>query len=279
MDSPLQGVSIVIPAYNEESTIRACLTAALLQTVPASEIIVVDNRSTDGTAAIVRSVQAEHPDAPIVYFQQNAEQGLVPTRNFGFDRAQGDIIGRIDADSIVEPDWVEEVQKAFADPAVAATTGPVLYYDMPLRRLGLKADDRLRKLVLKLSDEYHFLFGSNMAMRREAWRIIRGEICRDEHDELHEDIDLSVHLAQCGLGVRYVPTMISGMSARRLEDSPKDYRYYAMRFDRTYARHGIRNPVLRAPMLIFLAVYPAGKAIWTVQQKRNSVRSWIADIV
>ncbi len=98
MASAAPGVSIVIPAYNEESTIRACLTAALLQTVAASEIIVVDNRSTDATAEVVRSVQAEHPDAPIVYFRQDAEQGLVPTRNYGVDRAKADIIGRIDAD-------------------------------------------------------------------------------------------------------------------------------------------------------------------------------------
>ena len=86
-------VSIVIPAYNEEASIRACVVAAILQTVPASEIIVVDNKSTDGTAAIVRAVQAEYPDSPVLYFQQNEVQGLVPTRNFGLDRAQGRVIG------------------------------------------------------------------------------------------------------------------------------------------------------------------------------------------
>lgn len=264
-------ISIVIPAYNEEATIRPCLQAAILQTVPASEIIVVDNRSTDGTADIVRAVQAEFPDAPIVYLQQNKEQGLVPTRNFGIDRARGDVIGRIDADSIIEPNWVEEVEEAFRDPSVGATTGPVLYYDMPLRRFGLKADDTVRQLILKLTRDYHFLFGSNMAIRREAWRTIRPELCNDEDDELHEDIDLSVHLAQHSFRVAYVPTMVSGMSARRLEDSPRDYAYYAMRFERTYARHGIRNPVLRAPIVVFLAIYPALKAVRLIRQRRETL--------
>lgn len=268
MTSPLPTVSIVIPAYNEESTIRACVLAALMQTVPASEIIVVDNKSTDATAAIVAALQEEHPDSPLLYFQQNEEQGLVPTRNFGLDRAQGSVIGRIDSDSIIEPNWVEEVQKAFADDAVAATTGPVLYYDMPLRRFGLKADDQVRRLILKLNREYHFLFGSNMALRRSAWLAIRDEACRDESDELHEDIDLSVHLAQNHLTVAYVPTMVSGMSARRLEDSPRDYAYYARRFERTYARHGLKNPVLRAPMWVIFAVYPLGKALWEIRQRR-----------
>jgi cellulose synthase/poly-beta-1,6-N-acetylglucosamine synthase-like glycosyltransferase len=243
----------------------------MLQTVPASEIVVVDNRSTDATADVVRAVQAEYPNAPIVYLQQNEEQGLVPTRNFGLDHAKGDVIGRIDADSILEPNWVEEVQKTFREPTVAASTGPVLYYDMPLRRFGLKADDALRQLVLKLSREYHFLFGSNMAIRREAWEAVRLEVCRDEDDELHEDIDLSVHLARHAFRVVYVPSMVSGMSARRLEDSPGDYAYYALRFDRTYARHGIRNPGLRAPIVVFLAIYPLIKTVWTIRQRRQAV--------
>jgi glycosyltransferase involved in cell wall biosynthesis len=271
MVSAAEAVSIVIPAYNEENTIRPCLLAAILQTVAASEIIVVDNRSTDATADMVRAVQAEYPDAPIVYLQQNEEQGLVPTRNFGLDRAQGAVIGRIDADSVIEPNWVEEVQKAFREPSVAAATGPVLYYDMPLRRFGLKADDTLRQLLLKLTRDYHFLFGSNMAIRREAWQAVRLEVCRDEDDELHEDIDLSVHLARHAFRVVYLPTMVSGMSARRLEDSPRSYAYYALRFDRTYARHGIRNPAFRLPIVVFLVIYPLLKTIRAIRQRRRTV--------
>ncbi|MCU1514053.1 MAG: glycosyl transferase [Microbacteriaceae bacterium] len=261
-------VSIVIPAWNEEETIAACLVAAVTQTVAAYEIIVVDNRSTDATAEVVRTVQAAYPHAPIIYLSQDAEQGLVPTRNFGFDRAQGDVIGRIDADSILEPNWVEVVGRAFADPLVSAATGPVLYYDMPLQRFGLRTDNRIRIAMLRLTREYHFLFGSNMAIRRTAWQDIRLRVCRDLDDELHEDIDISVHLAQREHLVAYVSDMVSGMSARRLEDSPRDYAYYAMRFERTYARHGIRNPALRAPMLVFLAIYPVLKTVRAMQNRR-----------
>jgi len=264
-------VSIVIPAYNEEDTIGACLIAAVLQTVQAAEILVIDNRSTDRTAQVVEEIQAEYPDAPIVYLRQDEEQGLVPTRNFGLDRATGDVLGRIDADSIIEPNWVEVVSRTFVDDLVDAATGPVEYYDMPWRRFGLKADDRIRQAILRLTREYHFLFGSNMAIRRTAWLDIRSEVCRDQDDELHEDIDISVHLAQRDHRVAYVSAMVSGMSARRLEDNPRDYRYYALRFDRTYARHGIRNPALRAPMLVFLAIYPMLKPIHMLRQKRDSI--------
>lgn len=272
MSTSLPTVSIVIPAWNEQDTIRACVLAALEQTIAASEIIVVDNMSTDGTAAIVRGLQAAHPDAPIIYFQQDDAQGLVPTRNFGLDRAQGEVIGRIDADSVLEPTWVEEVQKAFADPAVAASTGPVIYYDMPLRRFGLRADNAVRKVMGRLARQYHFVFGSNMALRATAWRAIRNEVCPDVDDELHEDIDISVHLHEHGLSVRYVPTMVTGMSARRIDDSPSDYFYYVTRFERTYARHNVRNVGLRAPMWLLMFAYPALKALRHNYSRRTMTR-------
>lgn len=264
-------VSIVIPAFNEQETIRACLTAAINQTVPAHEIIVVDNKSTDATASIVRAMQAEHPHHNIIFLQQNEEQGLIPTRNVGLDAATGDVLGRIDADSIIDPTWVREVQSVFTDASVAAATGPVLYYDMPLRRFGLRADDSLRRFILKLSRDHHFLFGSNMAIRADAWRAIRFDVCRDELDEMHEDIDLSVHLNERSLKIVYVASMVSGMSARRVEDSPREYSYYVGRFDRTYSRHGLSNPLLRAPMVVFLLVYPLAKTIRSIQQRRDAV--------
>lgn len=255
-------VSIIIPAYNEEAVIRQCLEAAVYQTVPAHEIIVVDNRSTDATARVVGQVAREFPESPIRLLRQNEQQGLIPTRNYGLSAATGRVLGRIDADSLVEPTWVERVAETFSDPAVDGATGPVLYYDMPLRRFGLKADDRIRQLVLKVAyRQYHFLFGSNMAVRADAWRRIAHEVCRDEQDQMHEDIDVSVHMAQHEMLIRYVPDMIAGMSARRLEDSPKDYRYYVTRFDRTYRAHQINKPLLKIPTLIFMAIYYPAKAL------------------
>ena len=105
----------MIPAFNEESVIRQCLIAAVYQSVPAHEIIVVDNMSKDRTAEIVRQMQLEYPESPIILLRQDREQGLIPTRNCGLDHATGDILGRIDADSVLEPDWVKHVQDAFAD--------------------------------------------------------------------------------------------------------------------------------------------------------------------
>ena len=268
MATALPTVSIVIPAYNEQETIRACVLAALDQTVAATEIVVVDNRSTDGTAAVVRALQAAYPESPIVYVKQDAQQGIIPTRNFGLDIASGEVIGRIDADSVLEPNWVEEVQKEFVDMSVAACTGPVIYYDMPLRRFGAIADDALRRALILIASEHHLLFGSNMAIRATAWRQVRDQACLDPDDELHEDIDLSLHLNMLDLKIAYSSEMVTGMSARRLDDSPREFYNYVMRFERTYQKHNVRSIALRAPMAIFLSSYPALKAM-----RQNELRN------
>lgn len=250
------GVSVVIPAFNEEPVIERCLLAVLDQTVAAQQIIVVDNGSTDGTRAVVDRVQRQHPESPIIVVQQDVEQGLVPSRNAGLDSATGQVLGRIDADSVLTPVWVEQVQQAFLDPGVAAATGPVSYDDMPLRRLGLRLDDAGRRLAtLLVPDRYPVLYGSNMAIRRCAWETIRSTVCRDEADEMHEDIDLSLHLVEHGLRIAYVPAMVAGVSARRLEDSPENFRYYVNRFERTYRAHQINSPALRAPAVMLRSLY------------------------
>ena len=265
-------VSIVIPAYNEEDTILPCLESCIAQTVPAPEIIVVNNKSTDKTVAIVREVQTLYPDAPIILIEQADSQGITPTRNKGFDAATGDIIGRIDSDSIVEPNWVEETIKAFVDPTVAAITGPVIYYEFPFRRFGRIADDTMRKAMFKLVRDYKFLFGSNMGLTRDAWLAVRDETCADEEDLMHEDLDLAVHIHRAGLTIVYAPNVIAGMSLRRMDDSPSDMVSYLMRFDRTYNHHGIPDRRLRVPAAAFLAVYPIIKTMHWGKRISRAIR-------
>jgi hypothetical protein len=55
--------------------------------------------------------------------------------------------------------------------------------------------------------------------------------------------------------------MVAGMSARRIDDSPRQYYQYVTRFERTFKSHGVRNVGVRAPMLVFLAIYPPLRAV------------------
>ncbi|MBQ1348346.1 MAG: glycosyltransferase family 2 protein, partial [Aeriscardovia sp.] len=224
-------VSVIIPAWNEEERIAECLTCATRQTVAAKEILVVNNNSTDNTEKIVRKFIAQNPRCNVKILNQSQRQGLIPTRNFGFAHATGDIFGRIDADCMMDPHWVEVVTSSFAhDKSVMGLTGPVTYYDMPARIVSLVGDNQIRKRVYKADGGKVLLFGSNMAIRAKAWNIIKGQVCEDLADEIHEDIDVSLHLIANGLKTAYNPKMIVGMSARRMEDSKSDFLTYMRRF-------------------------------------------------
>lgn len=265
-------VSIVVPAYNEEAVIERCLRAIVRQSVPAAEVLVVDNLSTDGTREVVQRVIDEYPAAGIRLLRQDARQGLVPTRNLGMDAATGDVLGRIDADTVLKPDWVAQVSRAFATGSMDAVSGPVEYYDLPLRAIGQQIDDRLRRLQVKLAGDFVFLFGSNMAVRAGAWHDVREFLCDDEADVMHEDLDIAIHLALGGHRIGYCSDMVAGMSARRLDDRPRDFRRYVDRFENTYAAHDIRDVRLRAPMAVFLGVYPALHVHRRVQARVRALR-------
>lgn len=250
----LPTVSIVIPAYNESATIEKCLASILDQSVMPEEIIVVNNMSTDTTVEKVDAFHASHPDAPIRLLHQSAQQGLVPTRDYGIAHARSEVIGRIDADSTLDHGWVAAVQRAFADPDVAAASGPVVYNDMPAKNVGFRADNHIRSTLDKLAVSHRFLFGSNMAVRKSVWDKVVSSLCQTDAS-MHEDIDIALHLFRAGYNVAYLPDMIGGMSARRLEDSPKDFYRYVMRFENTYKHHGIKSASARIPIFIYLTTY------------------------
>lgn len=249
-------VSVIIPAWNEEEHIADCLLCATRQTVPAKEILVVDNNSTDQTATIVNRFIAAHPDSHVRLLHQNAEQGLIPTRNYGLNHASGDILGRVDADSMLRPDWVEQATRIFAEhPDVMGATGPVAYYDMPAAKVSLKADNLIRQHIYKADGGQSLLFGSNMALRATAWKIISTEVCRDKADVMHEDIDVSLHLFSHNFRTYYSRHLVVAISARRMDTSFKSFSDYMDRFHNTFAAHPAHWRTSR-PEVLLTAMYP-----------------------
>lgn len=253
--SPRPSVAIVIPAYNEGRIIGRCLESCIAQTSAPDEIIVVNNKSTDDTLAVVRRYQRRHRQLNIRLLEQHDHQGLIPTRNHGFDHARSDVIGRIDADTVIADDWVATIRRRFANPAVAAATGPVFYHDMPLQRLGFWGDHRIRSYLERHSTDQRFLLGANMAIRNSAWRAVRQLAHRDPEDLLHEDIDLALTLFKNDLKIAYEPTMVAGISGRRLEAPVLDFYRYITRYTRTTKAHGVKSWTALLTMAILLLVY------------------------
>lgn len=102
-------VSVVIPAYNAESYLRKALESVLNQTVPADEILVIDDGSTDGTRAVVESY------APRIRLLQQKNQGPSVARNLGVASTQSEFIAFLDADDSWHPRKIERQLATLAD--------------------------------------------------------------------------------------------------------------------------------------------------------------------
>jgi glycosyltransferase involved in cell wall biosynthesis len=225
-------VSIVIPVYNEAERIAACLEAIALQTVKPYEVIVVDNNSIDDTVEVSKRF-------PFVKVISAKRQGVVHARNRGFNAAQGQVIGRIDADTRLPENWVAIVQKIFENDDIDAVSGSVSYHDMPLSGLVSKIDLRLRRQAAERMGDEVFLQGANMAVRATAWCAIKHRLCH--RGGIHEDFDLAIHLSEAGRTVRFDERLHASISARCLDDAWRDFWAYAMLSPGTYAQHNLTS--------------------------------------
>lgn len=203
--------SVVIPVKDDAHELRRCLRALALQTRVPDEIVVVDNGSSDASAAVAREAGAT--------VLRCEEPGIPAAASAGYDAATGDLILRLDADCLPADSWVETVVSAFARrPDVAAFTSGARFIDGPLPVRSSLAAAYLGAYALAgvLTLGHLPLFGSNLAMRRDVWRRIRTSVHR--HDpELHDDMDLAFHLGE-RFRIRYLPGAAMGMSMRPFAD-------------------------------------------------------------
>jgi len=234
-------VSIVIPVYNEADHLAACLEAIAAQSVSPLEVIVVDNNSTDGTTSVAARF-------PFVRLLTEEKQGVVHARNRGFEAAQGEIIGRIDADTLLPSDWVERVDDIFDNKIISAVSGSAHYYDFALARVADQIDFKLRGHLAKKLGQENFLWGANMAVRRSDWLSVRHELC--SASQIHEDFDLGIHLQDHGFKVIYDETLQAGVSSRRVDTGFRSFVNYSLVSPRTYAMHGLKSRRHMYPVLI-----------------------------
>ena len=99
-------VSVVIPVYNGEAYLRACVASVQKQTLREIEILIVDDGSTDGSGELADALAAEDTRIRVMH-QEN--QGLSGARNTGIEAATGEFIGFVDADDIAAPDMYEKL--------------------------------------------------------------------------------------------------------------------------------------------------------------------------
>jgi glycosyltransferase involved in cell wall biosynthesis len=227
-------ISLVIPAYNEERHLFDCLQSASTQAVPFREIIVVDNASSDRT----RQVAQQFPAVRIV---REPRRGIVHARNAGFDAARGHIIARIDADTILPPDWSAHIVEFYSDEANASSawTGGGSFHDVPFTKLVSFTYHLLAFRINQLLIGYPTLWGSNMALPATAWQAVRRRTCRRRG--IHEDLDLAMHLHRSGVKIHYDKSMPVPASLRRVRASRPELWDYLQWWPQTLKVHGYKT--------------------------------------
>lgn len=99
-------ISVIIPVYNGEDYIGKCLDSVLKQTCMPTEIIVIDDGSTDNTQDIVKKYER---NSPLIHGIYKENEGLVASRKKGIELAQGEYIAFVDADDWIEEDYIEKL--------------------------------------------------------------------------------------------------------------------------------------------------------------------------
>ena len=207
---PLLTTSIVIPVKDDAVLLRRCLHALSLQDRPLQEVIVVDNMSSDSSAAVARAFGAR--------VLRCERPGIAAASATGYDAAPGEVILRLDAACVPPPEWAGALSVAFGEaPDAAVFTGGARFVDGPPRLRAAAAAVYLGAYcAITIPALGHLpLFGSNLGLRRSAWRRVRHRIHLS--DAIHDDLDLAYHLGEHH-SIRFARGAEMGMSIRPLMD-------------------------------------------------------------
>lgn len=200
-------ISLIIPAYNEEKYLGECLASAIKNSKGQfTEIIVVDNNSTDRTKEVAES----YSGVKVIF---GAEKGLTKARQYGYLASVGDILAYVDADTRMPEGWCEQIKEEFNKYSdLALLSGPYFYFDQSkILAWGVR-------LYYFLAWPVYFLIGymatgGNFAIKREVLDKMNGF---DTTISFHgEDTNLARRAHQFGR-VRFKLGFVMPTSGRRL---------------------------------------------------------------
>ena len=205
-------VSVIVPAFNEAKVIEKTIHSLLAQQYGGTlDVVVVDDGSPDGTGDVAKAAFAGDPRV-VVFTKPNG--GKASALNFGIQRARGEIVICLDADTVFEPRTIAELVRPLSDPKVGAVAG------------NAKVGNRLNLVTRWQALEY--VTSQNVDRRAfdllncitvvpgavGAWRrSVVIEAGGFTHDTLAEDQDLTIELRKRGWRIAYAERAIAWTEA------------------------------------------------------------------
>jgi GT2 family glycosyltransferase len=200
--------SVIVVCADAERVIGRCIEQLLAQDYPHYELIVVDDASTDRTAAIA---QTAADDGALQLVRSKRNRGCPGARNLGLRHARGEIVAFVDADGFAAPDWLSEIIATFAgDDTIGAVASTVFYDRNPIvingaggtvNRQGWAADLLMNESYehAEIAEEALYPMGCGMAIRRDA--LERVGPFDDRMHNYYDDVDYGVRLWRVGYRV------------------------------------------------------------------------------
>ena len=120
LEAGFPSVAVIVPCFNEESTIGGTVESLLALDYPTDklEIVLINDGSTDNTCAVM-DCHASHPQVTVIHKENGGKHTCL---NIGAKHTHAEFIGCLDADSFVHPGALREIIPHFDDPSVAAVT-------------------------------------------------------------------------------------------------------------------------------------------------------------
>jgi biofilm PGA synthesis N-glycosyltransferase PgaC len=205
------GVTLLVPAYNEEQVIGTCVEAALAADYPSLEILVLDDGSTDGTVAA--AVAAANGDERCRVLRDPVNRGKADRLNIGLREARHEIVAVTDADTHVHPDALKRiVARLVATPVLAAVAGAPHVTNrgrliLAMQILEAAAIIGLIRRTQSLTGRVGIVAGVLGVFHRDRVLAVGGFDPR----MATEDIDLTWRLLLAGWQTAYEPHALVGM--------------------------------------------------------------------
>jgi len=185
----MTGISVVIPLYNKEEHVRSCILSVLSQSFTCFEVIVIDDGSTDGSAAVVKAMSS-----PKLRLIRQSNQGVSAARNRGMREASAEWVAFLDADDLWLKGHLSELwqtHEAFPEAALIAND-----YIRSSAKPGYEDGDVRRRMTGNFIDEAArgetWVFTSAAMVRRDVALGIGGFV---EGESRGEDVDLWIRIA------------------------------------------------------------------------------------
>lgn len=241
-------IDVVIPARNEAQFLGECLTTLAAQEYPLDRVTVyvVDNGSTDGTAAIAE--QFADPNLRVELIRHE-RRGAGAARNAAIRAGTGELLALLDAHCLIQPGWLRALASRFSEPDLGgcqanivsrATSPRVARY---LEQSGEQSNERiLDDTVRGKRNLYPWMLSGNSMYRRRAVEAAGGF---EEHLRACEDVDLGWRVVLLGYRLSYEPNAVAvhydTNSWWRFIRKGLVYGAGAAELTRRYAAHGAKN--------------------------------------